>query len=261
MPTLWFVVPVHGRLPLASICLQQLKRTCDALGEHGIEATAVVVSTRPELRRLREMTDGLVGVPAKSRGEFASIHRDNEFLGRKFNDGIQLACDRAFNKRPADYVVPCGSDDWIDHRLLVDLPDGNTMHAFRAISFVREDGLEMTAKRLVNEGGCGLRVYPRRLMQAVSYRPCEEYRKRACDTSMLNRVRAANPVMRVVELASDPRQIVDWKTGGAQLNPYKSLRAHKSLDVTDPFEALADIFPAESLDLMAAHYGRVQVAA
>lgn len=30
---LWFVVPVHGRLQLAAICLQQLRRTCDATSE------------------------------------------------------------------------------------------------------------------------------------------------------------------------------------------------------------------------------------
>ena len=29
MSSLWFVVPAHGRLELAAICLRQLRRTCD----------------------------------------------------------------------------------------------------------------------------------------------------------------------------------------------------------------------------------------
>jgi hypothetical protein len=36
MSSLMFVVPVHGRLQLASICLRQLRRTCDALIDNGI---------------------------------------------------------------------------------------------------------------------------------------------------------------------------------------------------------------------------------
>jgi hypothetical protein len=36
------------------------------------------------------------------------------------------------------------------------------------MSFVREDGREMTAKFLNYQGGCGIRVYPREVMGSAS---------------------------------------------------------------------------------------------
>ena len=55
---------------------------------------------------------------------FATVRRDNRFLARKYNDGIQLALDPSVNPRPADYAVPFGSDDWVDHRIFHRLPPG-----------------------------------------------------------------------------------------------------------------------------------------
>src|SRR5687767_4792022 len=102
MPSLWFVVPAFGRVELARICLRQLRRTCDALQAEGVEATAVVIADDENLDAARELG-------------FGTIERDNRAVSRKFNDGIQLALDPAYNPRPGDYVVPCGSDDWVDH--------------------------------------------------------------------------------------------------------------------------------------------------
>src|SRR5262245_12518868 len=99
MKTLWFVCPAHGRPDLTRVCLTQLRRTCDELARHEIEATCVVVADDDNLRT------------AESLG-FATVERNNRFLARKFNDGIQLACDPDVNSRPADYAVPVGSDDW-----------------------------------------------------------------------------------------------------------------------------------------------------
>jgi hypothetical protein len=53
------------------------------------------------------------------------------------------------------------------------------------MSFVREDGREMTAKFLNYPGGCGIRVYPREVMERLGYRPADEDRARGCDTSIL----------------------------------------------------------------------------
>ena len=91
MPSLWFVVPAHGRRQLASICLRQLRRTCDALIENGVDATAVVVADDANLDTARDLG-------------FGWVKRDNRWLSRKFNDGIQMAMDKTHNPRPADYV-------------------------------------------------------------------------------------------------------------------------------------------------------------
>src|SRR4051794_2342619 len=108
MPSLFFIVPAAGRESLARVCLRQLRRTCDALQAEGIDANAVVIADDRNLRTATELG-------------FGTVRRDNHFLARKFNDGIQLACDPQINERPVDYVVPCGSDDWVDHRLFLDL--------------------------------------------------------------------------------------------------------------------------------------------
>jgi len=243
--TLWFVVPVHGRQQLAQICLRQLRRTCDSLTDDGIEATAVVVGDDETLDVAHDLG-------------FATVTRDNRFVSRKFNDGIQLACDPNHNPRPADYVVPIGSDDWVDHRILLNPPPANTVLGFQHISFVREDGREMTSRFLNYTGGCGIRMFSRQLMSYVGYRPADEDRKRACDTSILTNLQRALPGVRVVHAQIDPRQIVDWKSSGAQLNTYESLRLHKAQASGDPFVDLEAFFPAESLAEMAVHYGRTR---
>lgn len=260
MRSLWFVVPVHGRLPLAAICLRQLARTCDALIEHDIDASAVVIADRRNLRHLDELEPGIAGQPDLGRsGRFAAVERDNTFLSRKFNDGIQLACDPNLNPRPADYVVPCGSDDWVDWRVFASLPHPRslTVFGFQRISFVREDGREMVARDLRYEGGSGIRVFQRQVMERVGWRPADEDRSRACDTSILTNLRRAiGDELRVLHRDIDPRQIVDWKTPAQQLNPYDSLRQHRGVVLGDPFVELDGVFPDVALDEMRRHYLR-----
>lgn len=247
--TLWLVVPAHGRLALTAICLRQLRRTCDALTEEGIEATAVVIACDENLDTARALG-------------FGTIERDNRFLSRRFNDGIQLACDPAYNPRPADYIVPCGSDDFVDHRILLELPPADTVLGFQRLSFVRADGEEISATCVDYVGGCGIRVYPRQVVARLGFRPADEDRYRACDTSILTNLRRAHPALNVVHREIDPRQIVDWKSADEQVTPYESIFArHRGEKQSDPFGVLADVFPAEALEEMAEHYARDLVAA
>lgn len=243
MKTLWFVVPAHGRFDLTRICLRQLRRTCDELLDAGVEASAVIVADDDNLDTALELGFGVV-------------ERNNRFLSRRFNDGIQLACDREFNPRPVDYVVPCGSDDWVSPAILTDLPRNNTVVGFQRISFVREDGLELTERFLNYDGGSGIRIYPRAVLGALGYRPADEDRVRGCDTSILYNLRRSTK-FRLEHRVVDPRSIVDWKSPDEQRNTYADVAArHRGSVPVDPFEALVDVFPAEALEEMAAHYGR-----
>jgi len=255
-PRLFFVVPVHERLSLAAICLRQLRRTCDALIADGVDATAVLIADTDNMLRLGNHIGGhMLG--------FATVIRDNRFLSRRFNDGIQLALDPAYNPAPADYVVPFGSDDWADHRLFLDLPGPHTAVGFQQMSFVREDGQEISTTTLNYRGGAGIRIYPRQLMEPVGYRPADEDRARACDTSILTNLSVYyGDELHVEHRHLHDRQIVDWKTDGVQLNRYESIvRARPSRGGVDPFEALAGIYPDESLAEMRAHYARPLEAA
>lgn len=240
MPSLWFVVPAHGRQQLAAICLRQLRRTCDALRDEGIQATAVVVADDENLDTARDLG-------------FAWVERDNTYTSLKFNDGILLAC----REGGADFVVPVGSDDWVDHRLFLELPDDQTLVAFQHMAFVREDGLELTVRRINSFGGCGIRIWPRNLLHLTGFWPADPNRSRGCDTSMLNNTRDVAPNMRVDHRDLDPLQIVDWKSPGENLNPYASLERHKCEYRGDPFTALADRYPREAVEDMQEHYGLV----
>ncbi len=254
MRSLWFCMPVSGRQQLTQICLRQLRRTCDALTESGIEATAVVVGD-----------DESIDVAAELG--FGTVYRDNQFVSRKFNDGIQLACDPTVNPRPADFVMPIGSDDWIDWRIIREpiLPEPDEIVGFQHISFVRGDGREIAKTFLNVTGGCGMRLYPRQLLEPLGYRPAEEDLYRGCDTSILTRVRIANQQnVKVMNVDIDPRQIVDWKTPGAQLNEYDKVLSRHSRNsdaADDPFVELEPFFPAEALDEMWAHYNPALVPA
>jgi hypothetical protein len=245
MPSLWFVVPAHGRLSLTRVCLRQLRRTCNSLTENGVDASAVIVADDENLDTARELG-------------FATVRRDNRFLSRKFNDGIQLALDPRFNPRPADYVVPCGSDDWVDHRLFVDLPAQDTMVGFPRMSFVREDGRQLTATHLTYEGGAGIRIWPRWILEGVGYRPADEDRPRGCDTSILVNTRAATRPFLVQHWDTDSRWIVDWKSHDTQVNAYDQVTTRwRSEPLGDPFDVLAGLYPDEALADMRAHYGQV----
>ena len=250
MKSLWFVMPAHGRPELTGICLRQLRRTCDALYEHGLDATAVVVADDANLH-------------TADRLGFGTVRRDNRFLARKFNDGIQLALDPTLNPSPADYVVPIGSDDWVDHRIFHKLPPKNAMLAFRHVAFVNEDASQLTETRLAYEGGVGIRVYPRLLLEPSGFRPADEDRKRACDTSILVNARrnyrqAHRRDFPIVYGDLHPHQVVDWKSPDVQINSYREVTAvHRGRTVDNPFDVLADIYPSDALEEMAAHYGLV----
>jgi hypothetical protein len=193
---------------------------------------------------------------------FGTIWRNNGYLSRKFNDGIQLALDPAHNPHPADYVVPFGSDDWADHRLFLDLPAPDTMVGFTRIAVVREDGRELATRHLNYTGGCGIRIYPAALMRPLHYRPADEDRARACDTSILtNLQRHHTGNMRIEYGWLHPYQIVDWKSPSEQMNSYDALTGYKAEQLVDPFEALAEYYPADALDAMRSHYDRQLVAA
>jgi len=247
MKSLWFCVPVHGRLELASICLRQLRRTCDSLIEAGINATAVVISDSHTIRyRIQPLKLG-----------FATVMRDNEFLSRRFNDGIQLATDPRFNPAPADFVVPCGSDDWVDWRLFIEpLPNSDTVQGFQWMSFVSEDGRKISSTFLSYEGGAGIRIIPRELVAPLGYRPADEDRSSGCDTSILRNLRQHHgDKLKVKHFDAPAHWIIDWKSPDQQLNSYGGVTGiYRSTVEDDPFLVLADHYPPEALEEMEQHY-------
>jgi hypothetical protein len=244
--TLWFVVPAHGRLELARVCLRQLRRTCDALSAERIEASAVVIASDENLDLAHELGFGVIA--------------ETGALGRKWNHGYQLACDPALNPRPVDYVVPMGSDDWIDPELILSAPlSQDHLTCFRRCAFVREDGRRLARLTINYPGGVGIRVIPRRLIEQAGYRPAEEHRRRALDTSTLQGLRRANfgRMPSIVYHDLHDLQIVDFKSAAGQLNSYRAcLRFTHARESEDVWDELATVYPGEAIEEMRAVYER-----
>ena len=237
MTTLFFVVPVHGRYEKTRACLRQLARTRSALEGDGIQASAVVVGGDDNLEVAEELG-------------FLTVRAANKPLGRKWNDGYELA-----GHAGADFVVPFGSDDWVDPAMFLDLPD-DMLRCSKRSSVVREDGNAITELYISYEYGDGVRVTPKALMEKVDWRPAEDHRERAIDTSIIRRMTKVLG-KRPPALYHDyhPYQIVDWKSDGDQLNSYAACCNFRRGQSLDPWEVLVDRYPAEALDEMRAVYG------
>lgn len=246
LTTVCFVVPAHGRGDKTRVCLRQLVRTCEALERDGLRATAVVVADDANLRIAAELG-------------FETVRSANRPLGRRWNDGYEHA-GRVVG---ADVVCPLGSDDWIDPVMLSDLPAPGEIRASRMSAVVSEDGLRLTQLHIGYEGGDGVRLMPRDLLERLGFRPAEDERERAIDTSILRRLHqlGRKPSIRYFDV--HPCQIVDWKTAGDQLNSYEACRTGFARGgELDPWHALRRFYPAEALEEMRAAYGLpVEVAA
>lgn len=233
-----FIVPAHGRVDLAAVCLRQLRRTCDVISTEGTHASAVVIACDENLDTARELG-------------FATVERDNDFLGRRFNDGYELASRSGFT-----HVMPCGSDDWVDPSWILTAPViEDTPVCPRLCAMVDETGLRMRSLSVGYEGGLGLRLTPTALLEPFAYRPVEEDRNRAIDASTSRRLKTRHPQLGFVYHDLHPFQIVDWKSQDGNLNTYAMCSAFGVGEEQDGFAAaLADHFPADAVAEMVAFY-------
>lgn len=238
MTRLWFIVPAHGRAELTQVCLRQLRRTCLDLDQFGIDAQAVVVADDENLETARDLG-------------FATCEQVNTPLGRKWNDGYEVAADYG----QADYFVPLGSDDWVEASFIAGrLPDDHEIRCSRLSSVVSEDGQHLARLRIPYDIGDGVRIIPRALLEPLRFRPAAEHKPRAIDTSIMERLHPA----RLVYHDTDALQIVDWKSR-EQLNSYQRCLVFKQGEEQDPWGALAGRYPVEALEEMRAVYRLVTV--
>lgn len=246
MKSLWFIVPAHGRVDLTRVCLRQLARTCDELTARGLHASAVVIADDENLDT------------AASLG-FATVERENRPLGRRWNDGFELA-----GRNGVDYVVPFGSDDWVDATLIREnLPGHGEVRCSTLSAVVREDAGRLARLKITYDGGDGIRTYATSTLHELGYRPMEDDRDRAMDTSLLRGVsRALKRPPKFVYRDVHPLQIVDWKSASTQLNSFDACLTFQHGPLIDPWEALEGVYPAEALaEMRALHGSRDRVAA
>jgi len=214
-----FVMPVFGRLELTKLCMDQLRWTCDAISVGELHANAIVVGHEEELlEHARELG-------------FWTVHQENEPLGRKFNDGIEAA-----HVAGADYVVPCGSDNWVHPRWIhtVSLPRADEVVCHRQAAIVHESGNELGFITVSYDGGDGIRIFPLELFRPLQWRPAVDHRNRAIDTSIVERLRRFadwTPTYRYHDVGY--WSVVGFQSYDQQLNDYAALMKQFG-DATEP---------------------------
>lgn len=187
----------------------------DHLEQSGISAHSVVVADDENLDL------------ARSRG-FEVVERDNRWLGRKFNDGIEFALSHG-----ATWIVPMGSDSWIDPAYFDGLSDERALTG-RQYAIVEADRMLEVSVDLV-----GPHVIPRRFFEQSGPRPAREQLRRGFDRSLLD---AIHPVeWQQVDLHA--LQYIGFR-GERHITTYAKVRqALGGTERSDPWEVLAERYP------------------
>lgn len=242
------VIPAHGRLAVSRVAFSGISWCLDVLLAAGVTARALVVAADDNL----DEADAL---------GFETLERPNVPLGKKWNDGYETAC----RDLDADYVLSCGSDDWIHPSLILahleaaETAPKNAIFCSRLSTVVAPDGSEAVTIRVGYASGDGVRMLPRRMLQRLDYRPYLDARNRALDGGMIARY-AGSAVWTYTDL--HPFQIVDFKSRD-NLTPYEKFRdcEHEPQLVTDPLARLLEHYPAGLIDRAGSLYAAEAAAA
>lgn len=218
--SLWFVTPAWQRYELSGICFEQRARVIDTLAAEDIEAHCIVVADDENLDLARA-----VG--------FDTVERDNEWLGRKFNDGIEYA-----GFHGATWIVPIGSDSWIDPAYFLPMPERGTRtsHLYCAVTDERLGELRVTSP-----SGVGPYMLHRSQLLRSGFRPARDDIGRYIDSSTIKGLDAP-PDWRFRDV--HPYQYVGFR-GEPHLTSYERLMARWGVAEHDPWPILARYYPVD----------------
>lgn len=163
MRSLWFVTPAWQRYELTAACLAERAWVIEKLRGMNIEGHCVVVADDENLDIARDLS-------------FDVVERNNDWLGRKFNDGMEYA-----GTHGADFIVPIGSDSWIHPDYFRDLREGVTR---TAAEYAAVEPLRMVTLQ-VGGYGAGPYVFERSLLEPSGFRPAEDHLRKSIDRSTM----------------------------------------------------------------------------
>jgi hypothetical protein len=217
-----FVTPAFQRLELTAICLEQRSRVIDHLVEQGIEAQCVVIADDENLDVARAFG-------------FDIVEQNNEYLGRKFNDGMQWAGEHG-----ADWIVPIGSDSWIDPQYFLPLPDPPETRTSALYCAVTDSRL--AELRSQDRKGIGPYMFHRSLLETCGFRPASDTLHKSIDRST---VQGINQQINWVENNLHPFQYIGFR-GIPHLTPYDLLVEKLGVrEHTDPWTILSGYYPTD----------------
>lgn len=220
--TLWFVTPAWQRYSLSEVCFQQRRWVIESLAKLGIEARCVVVADDENLDL------------ARAQG-FDVVEQSNEWLGRKFNDGIEHAV-----RRGAEWISPIGSDSWVDPAYFIDLDPtvARTSPWYAAALADRLATLHVVANR-----GAGPHVLHRQFLAPFGFRPIVDRIRKGIDRSLLTSVNRTGE-LRWEERNLHRLQYIGFR-GVPTITPYRVL-VDKCFGVEyhNPWPWLSTVYPA-----------------
>jgi hypothetical protein len=223
--SLWFVTPAWQRYELSAVCFDQRVDVIRALAAAGVEARCVVIADDENLDLARER--GLDALEAPN------------ILSDKFNAGMEYA-----GFHGAEWIVPIGSDSWIDPAYFLPLPSSQVSRTSPLYCAVTADRL--AELRVDNgKGGAGPYVLHRSRLAPVGFRPATPGLMRRVDSSTVRGL-AGSPEWR-------PRNVHAFQYIGFRGTPHITgydelwerwgIREHD-----DPWAVLAEHYPAELVE-------------
>lgn len=219
------VTAAYGRPAVTRLALAQWAHLKGVLGGRGHETTAVVVADDENLDVAREHG-------------FHTVEQNNEFLGRRFNDGIEHACVHL----DADVVVPIGSDDWIHPDAFNTLPEPETIIGGEWVAFVHLPTGRMRLTRAKGQGKAIPWLIPRKLLEPSNFRPVNQKQVRGLDYSL----RQGLARHRITVDGAHQFARVDFKSG-VNINSFDEITGRQPVrDIPNPRETLLEHYP-ESL--------------
>lgn len=226
------VIPAWGRYSVTALCLKQKRHLADVLAPAGIQVDVVVVAEDANVDLALE--HGFLAVDAPN------------VLGRKVNDGFQVAFDRG-----ADWISFCGSDDWIHPDLLLALESEDRVVSGNEITVV-----DLTTPRLRELGERGRNgvspwFIPRRSLERAGVRLVEDERTRGMEGAMSRALLHCDFVMH----DPHPHTRVDFKSE-TNMTAYdtvaRTLGKGDELHGADVWDSLASHYPRSLVDKAAA---------
>jgi hypothetical protein len=217
---IYFVTPAWQRYELSEVCFAQRQYVIEDLARRSIEAHCVVVAD-----------DENIDI-ALSAG-FEVVEQNNEWLGRKFNDGIEYAA-----KQGAEWIVPIGSDSWISPAYLLPLPQQSRTSGNYAV--VTAD--RMAVLQVGERNPAGPHMIHRSTLPE-SCRPARDELSRYVDSSTIAGLQGVEWESRNVH----PLQYIGFR-GQPHLTPYERLKRWSVRESDDPWTELAAVYDADLVE-------------
>lgn len=164
--SLWFCTPAWQRYELSEVCFEQRRRVIETLAQQGIEARCVIVADDENLDIARALG-------------FDTVEQNNDWLGRKFNDGIEHAV-----RQGATWVVPIGSDSFIDPAYFLPLPPDNPKVVRTSQLYAPVEPERLAITRVAHPTNpAGPHMFHRNLLKRGNYRPMPDEINRKTDSN------------------------------------------------------------------------------